>query len=132
MTPAPAANAPSPSELVDAARDLMRRPAAGIAGLWPRAAALLARRALEAALDELWSRRAPGLEAASARAQLACLPDYLGDRRLAREIVFTWNALSTACHHHAYELAPTAGELERRLDVVDRLVENLKHEQEDA
>jgi hypothetical protein len=111
--------------LIDAARDLMRRPVADTVGLWPRAAALLARRALEEALDELWSRRAPGLERASARAQLACLPDYLGDRELAREIVFTWGELSNACHHHAYELPLTAEELERRLGVVGRLVSRL-------
>jgi hypothetical protein len=66
------------------------------------------------------------LERASARAQLACLPDYLGDSGLAVEIVFTWSALSNACHHHAYELAPTAAELERRIDAVDRLVAKLE------
>ncbi|MCA1689618.1 MAG: hypothetical protein LC720_04000 [Actinobacteria bacterium] len=39
--------------------------------------------------------------------------------------MFTWGELSAACHHHAYELALTAEELERRLDVVDRLVSRL-------
>lgn len=126
MTAAPATGSPSPSALVAAARDLVRRPTAGTAGLWPRAAALLARRALEEALDELWSKRAPGLERATARAQLVCLPEYLGDRGLAGEIVFTWSALSDACHHHVYELAPTATELERRLDAVDRLIKKLE------
>ena len=87
---------------------------------------MLARRALEEALDELWSKRAPGLERATARAQLVCLPEYLGDRGLAGEIVFTWSALSDACHHHAYELAPTAAELGRWLDAVDRLVKKLE------
>ena len=65
------------------------------------------------------------MERASARAQLACLPDYLGDRGLAWEIVYTWGELSNACHHHAYELALTAEELDRRLDVVARLVSRL-------
>lgn len=126
MTDAPGTTGPSPSALVDAARDLVRRPTAGTVGLWPRAAALLGRRALEEALDELWSKRAPGMERATARAQLSCLPDYLGDPGLASEIVFTWSVLSSACHHHAYELAPTAPELERRLDAVDRLVKRLE------
>jgi len=126
VTAATALGSPSPSALVAAARDLVRRPTAGTAGLWPRAAALLARRALEEALDELWSKRAPGLERATARAQLVCLPEYLGDRALAGEVVFTWSALSDACHHHLYELAPTAAELGRRLDAVDRLVEKLE------
>lgn len=86
---------------------------------------MLARRALEEALHDLWLARAPGLELASARAQLSCLPDYLGDPGLAAEIVFTWSALSGVCHHHAYELASTAPEIERRLDAVDRLVSKL-------
>jgi hypothetical protein len=66
------------------------------------------------------------LERASARAQLSCLPDYLRDPGLAQDIVFTWSALSRACHQHAYELAPTANELERRLDVVTRLIDRLE------
>jgi hypothetical protein len=121
-----ATESPSPLSLVTAARDLVDRPTAGTVGLWPRAAALLARQALEQAMDDLWSRRAPGLERASARAQLACLPEYLGDARLAWETSFTWSALSNDCHQHAYELAPTASELERRLDSVSRLIGRLE------
>jgi hypothetical protein len=125
MTTSPISESASPSALLAAARDLVQRPRSGTVGLWPRAAAFLARRALEEALDRLWLIRAPGLERASARAQLACLPDYLGDPALAWEVVFTWSALSSACHHHAYELAPTAAELQRRIDAVSRLVERL-------
>jgi hypothetical protein len=125
MTSVPTTESTSPSALLAEARNLVKRQTAGTVGLWPRAAALLARRALEEGLDRLWLRRAPGLERASARAQLACLPQYLGDAGLAWEIVFTWNALSGACHQHAYELAPTAAELERRLDAVSRLIKKL-------
>ena len=96
---------PTPTALVGAARELMLRPAAGTVGLWPRAAALLGRGALEDALREQGRRRAPGLEHATARSQLACLPIILGDRDLASEIAFTWSALSNACHHRAYERA---------------------------
>ena len=56
------------------------------------------------------------------RAQLACLPDYLADRSLAADVAFTWGTLSEACHHHAYDLGPTASELEGWLDAVQRLV----------
>ena len=42
----------TPHELLDAARDLMQRPDAPFDGIWPRAAALLARQALEAAMAE--------------------------------------------------------------------------------
>ncbi len=110
------------AELLAAARTLVDTRGDELTGLWPRAAALAGRQALEAALDDLWAVRAPGLEAASARAQLDCLPDYLGDRRLAGEAASAWAALSTACHHHDYELIPTADELQARFAVVERLV----------
>ena len=60
--------------LITEARRLLERPDAMTAGIWPRATALLARQALEAALDDLWRVRAPGVEAGSMRAQLLCLP----------------------------------------------------------
>jgi hypothetical protein len=112
----------TPEQLLAAARELVRRPDAALVGLWPRAAALAARRALEDALDQLWAVRAPGLERASARAQLACLPQYLRPPGLAGEVAYTWTALSAACHHHAYDLGPTATELEARFDVVERFL----------
>jgi hypothetical protein len=126
MTDPPGQLAATPSALVGAARELMQRPAAGTLGLWPRAAALVARGALEDALRDLWQRRAVGLGRATTRAQLACLPHVLGDRSLASEIAFAWSALSTACHHHAYELAPTATELQRWIDTVDRLITQIE------
>jgi hypothetical protein len=46
----------TPAELLDAAWAVLRRPWPGTTGLWSRAASLLGRQALEAALDELWSR----------------------------------------------------------------------------
>jgi hypothetical protein len=73
---------------------------------------------------------APGLEHATTRAQLVCLPHYLGDGDLAHEIVCTWSALSDACHQHAHELAPTAAELEHHLDAVRRLVHRLERAKE--
>ena len=109
-----------PQELLAAARQLLERPEAGTAGVWPRAAALLGRQALELLLAELWQRRAPGTEEASMRAQLICLPRYL-DAALAGRVAYAWGALSDACHQHAYELAPTAPELRRWLHVVEEL-----------
>lgn len=114
-----------PASMLAAARRLVEHPAGGTSGLWPRAAALLARRALEDGLDEMWTRRAPGLERASARAQLACLPDYLPDRELAAEAAYAWSSLSRACHHHEYELGPTAGELQAHFGAVERVLDQL-------
>jgi hypothetical protein len=100
----------------------VERPGTDLAGLWPRAAALIARRALEETLDVLWRRRARGLERASARAQLACLPNFLRDDELAADVTFAWSALSDACHHHDYELTPTWAELEANIRAVERLI----------
>src|SRR5688500_1355098 len=97
-----------PTEVVIAARNLMERTDAATAGLWPRATALLARQALEEELDEFWRVRAPGLQHCSMKAQLLCLPHYLGHERLAEQVSYAWAGLSRACHQHPYELPPTS------------------------
>lgn len=91
-------------------------------GLWPRASALLARQALEAAVHRLWEHRRLDLQDCSMRVQLICLRTYLGDADLAARAGHAWSALSRACHHHPYELAPTAAELQRWLSVVEELI----------
>jgi hypothetical protein len=113
----------NPSDMVTAARDLLERVDPMTAGLWPRAAALLTRQALEAALDALWCRRAPGLEFCSAHAQMICLPSCLhGNEELAEHVSYTWAALSRACHHHPYELSPTSSELLGWIATVEQLI----------
>ena len=107
------------------ARELLHRADPATAGLWPRASALLARQALEAGVRRLWERRAVDLGACSMRAQLICLRTYLNDAELAARTGHAWSALSRACHHHPYELAPTADELLTWFAVVDELVENV-------
>jgi hypothetical protein len=113
----------SEAALLTTARDLIERADLMTAGIWPRATALLARQVLESALDDLWRRRAPGLELCSARAQLLCLPAYLhGDEDLAERVAYAWAGLSRACHQHAYDLAPTASELVGWIETVEQLV----------
>ncbi len=111
------------SGLLDEARRLLSRRSRDTAGLWPRAAALLGRQALEVALDGLWERKKLSLGACSTRAQLLCLREYLGDPDLAGQTAQAWGALSRACHHHPYELAPVVDELEGWLETVARLIE---------
>ena len=111
--------------MVSAARDLLQRPDSRTAGIWPRATALLVRQALENALDDLWRRRAPGLEKCSMKAQLLCLPAFLRDDDLAARVSYAWTGLSRACHHHAYELPPAAVELSVWIETVDQLVNRL-------
>jgi len=109
--------------LVSAARDLVRNEGAATAGLWPRAAALLARQGLELAMARLWDVTAPGLEKTSTRCQLLCLRNMLNDRELGGRATLTWNSLSDACHHRVYELPPTASELNSALETVWDLAE---------
>jgi hypothetical protein len=113
----------TPEELLTAARRLIDRPDAAIAGAWPRAAALLARQALERAMTVLWAAdpQATGLAGGKMRSQLLCLTAYL-DQDTAARAAYLSAALSRACHYHSYELAPTAAELTGWLDDATRLV----------
>jgi hypothetical protein len=87
-------------------------------GAWQRAAAFLGRQALEAAVGERWDGWADGVEDCSMTAQLVCLPFYMEDAQMARRVRQCWCALSSACHAHPYELAPTVAELRGLLDEV--------------
>ena len=113
----------TPDELLAAAKDLMQRPDTQITGIWPRAAALLARQALEAAMAELWASKPQAAEMSrcTTRSQLLCLTAYL-DPGTARRAAYLFAALSRACHYHPYELAPTAAELTSWLDQAAQLV----------
>ena len=124
------------AEVVTAARNLIERTAPATAGLWPRATALLARQALEAALDDFWRVRAPGMEHCSMKA-LLCLPYYLQTSSpkpqaagqaddLAQRVSYAWAGLSRACHQHPYELPPTSVELLGWLGTVEEFVSHVK------
>ena len=95
-----------------------------LTGVWPRASALLARQALEGAVSEVLAVRAPGSERCSLRARLLCLREYVPDA-LAHRTEFLWATLSRVCHHHPYELAPTAPEIMGWLDDAEQLVGDL-------
>jgi hypothetical protein len=113
----------TPAELLAAARELITRPDAATAGVWPRTAAFLARQALEEAVDARWAAdpETESMSEASMRSKLTCLPAYL-DQRTARQVAFAYAGLTCACHYHPYELAPTAAELDRWIADVAALV----------
>jgi hypothetical protein len=113
----------TPQELLVEARRLVEHPDAATAGVWPRAGALLARQALEQAMVGLWATQphASGLSDSTMRSQLLCLTAYV-DKDVATRATYLAAALSRACHHHHYELAPTATELVRWLDETADLV----------
>ena len=115
----------SPDDLLEQVRILLRFSDPSTAGVWPRATALLARQALESGLDDLWHRRAPSLAGCSLKAQLLCLPSYI-DSDAAQRAAHTWVVLSRACHHHPYELSPTADELDRWVEDTQGVIDACK------
>jgi hypothetical protein len=116
----------STSGLIVLARGLLERPDAATSGWWPRAAALLARQALEQALCDYWGQMEPGMTRASTRAQFLCLREYLKNDELVGSAHHTWQALSEACHHHPYQLSPTSKELCGWLSATEWIVEELE------
>jgi hypothetical protein len=116
-------------ELLDGAELILSDARYSIAGVWPRAAALLARQALETAMLQFWMVRAPGLEWCSIHAQLLCLPDYVRDREIAESASLAWRSLSRICHHHPYELLPTAAELRALFDTTRHFISALAIDQ---
>lgn len=111
-------------DLLGHAQSLIER-LEGPEGVWPRAAALLARQVLEDALDHLWLAIHPGVIRAGRATQLTCLGLMITDPGLVADVRSAWASLSRACHHHHYELGPTAAELERWIHQTERLVEAL-------
>lgn len=95
---------------------------ARLVGVWPRAVAVLGRQALEHALDDFWSAEAPLVREVPRHPQLVCLGAYLPAGDVVSGVRAAWSGLSRACHHHVYELPPTAEELVRWLDAVEALV----------
>lgn len=119
-TAGPARNAP-----LLAAEWLLAQPHGRGGAGWARNVVLLARQALEDAIEEFWTRRSPGMEQATGRSRLVSLRFYVDDPTLARLAEHTWCTLSDASHYHAYDLAPTAGELRSWLDTVADIVGRL-------
>lgn len=86
----------------------------------PRAAALLARQALEDTVRALCRSVGVDLDRATTRSQLIGIRVLLG-ATVADIAEVAWSGLSRACHHHAYELAPTEGEVRHLIALVSTL-----------
>jgi hypothetical protein len=111
----------SSAELLALAEALLHRSRPETAGLWPRASALLMRQSLEAELDAFWRcKDLEGLRGLPTHQQLICLRSYVAEE-VAGAVDSAWNSLSRACHHGAFELAPTQHELARAAREVRRL-----------
>ena len=117
-------NRHDPAAVIELSRLAMQIQQDDLVGTWPRVAAILARQALEMALDQLWYAIEPGVENATRRAQLICIPEYV-NTELAQRVTYAWHGLSSACHHHAYDLPPVAAELNGWLSDVAELVDEV-------
>lgn len=88
-----------------------------------RAAAWVARSALEDTLSELV--RAKGVQPGNAtiRTLLGCIEAlYQEDApQVASNAQYAWDGLTRASHHHAYEVAPTHAEVAALTDLVKEL-----------
>ncbi|QNK83691.1 hypothetical protein H7F38_11715 [Nakamurella sp. PAMC28650] len=82
-----------------------------------RAAAVLARQALEQIVDERCAAVAPGLLRPSMRSRLIIVT-ALDDAEFGACAQTAWDGLSRACHHHSYELQPAAGEVRELIKIV--------------
>ncbi|HEX5407969.1 MAG TPA: hypothetical protein VFX16_37365, partial [Pseudonocardiaceae bacterium] len=85
-----------------------------------RAAALLARQALEDTARARCRSAGFDLDKATMRSRLIALRALAG-RADADAADIAWAGLSRACHQHAYELAPTTGEVRRLIAMVATL-----------
>lgn len=112
----------SPAALLAVARSLVAGGTAADGGAWARAAAFLARQALEQQIRRALTRRFAIYGQPSFRGQLLAARAVLGPE-LAADAAYTWTALSGATHHHAYDLPPTAAELESWMAVVERVIQ---------
>ena len=86
-----------------------------------RTAALLARRAFEDWLDEQSSTWAgSGYYRPSTKSKLVVLEALRGEE-LGQAVKRAWQGLSVACHHHSYELPPSAAEVRDLVEQVRTL-----------
>jgi hypothetical protein len=98
---------------------------------WGRGSAVLARQAVELALEEFWDARAPDMREASGRGQFLAVRLYLNDETQAAEGHATWSRLSRACHHHPYDLQPSRDEVVAWIDAAERfhaVLQSARHE----
>jgi hypothetical protein len=94
---------------------------------WPRGCAFLIRMELEEWVRSHSVMLDENLASASMRSQLMCLGQTVPEDQAVRA-TSCWHQLSEACHQHAYELAPTVGELSFLLDEVQSLIGSRERE----
>jgi hypothetical protein len=116
----------SPHQLLDGAATLLgdslkRQRTSSV----ERAAAWLARQALEAVVYLRLREHGLGLKPRPFSAQLLCLQGTTKHVELAREAAALWASLSVLTHHQGHELTPTGSDLAALVDRTRRVVDGL-------
>lgn len=106
-------------ELLGQAQRVLKEPRSD--GLSSRMAAFLARQALEQIVEQRCVDVGAPASWASMRSKLAVLRS-LDTGQAADSAATAWNRLSSACHVHAFELQPSAAEVEHLCGVVASLL----------
>lgn len=89
-----------------------------------RAACWIARAALESVVDDLLTARQRSAPNATMRSKLTVLQiAYEQEPDVAVRAEYAWNGLSRICHHHAFELTPSATEVRHLVQLVERLTD---------
>ncbi|TMS54804.1 hypothetical protein [Mycobacterium sp. DBP42] len=109
----------SANELLRQAQRIVRQSRAD--GLSSRMAAFLARQALEEIIELRCASVGAPAPWANTRSQLVVLRS-LDTEEAADGAAIAWNRLSAACHVHAFELQPSAAEIEYLCGVVESLL----------
>ncbi len=101
------------------AQQLLAKPRAD--GLAPRMAAFLARQALEEIIAARCASLGAPMPGANARSRLIVLR-ALDTGDAADSAARAWSGLSNACHVHAFELQPSASEVQHLCGIVMSLL----------
>ena len=91
-----------------------------------RAAAILARQALEGAIASALASEGVAPERMSFRAQMETLRHLRNLDRGVTDAFFAWAALSRATHYHGYELPPTKAALTGWMRLACQAIESLE------
>lgn len=92
-----------------------------------RAACWIARAALESVVDDLLTARERSAPDATMRSKLTVLQiAYEHEPDVAARAEYAWNGLSRVCHHHAFELTPSATEARHLVRLVAQLRDAVK------
>ena len=109
----------SPADLLGQAQRIVKESRPD--GLSSRMAAFLARQALEEIIERRCEHLGAPAGRANTRSQLVVLR-ALDTEQAADDAAIAWHRLSAACHVHAFELQPSAAEIDYLCSVVERLM----------